>query len=122
MVGLRASSGQPARTLDWVLALSSGFIIAGMIRLGLLWIKIERRYVEFRGERLFLAEGGVTAKRRLIEWSFSPDVVEPRYTRLLLVYKFGRGRKRWRMLLDDDRQISELKRSLEEQFPQEKAA
>ncbi|HEV2208992.1 MAG TPA: hypothetical protein VG167_09475 [Verrucomicrobiae bacterium] len=108
----RASLGEQVSAWRWGAAAGVGFLAVGLVRLGLLFERSRRRYVEFRGDRLFLAQRGTVAARRFVTWSLSPDSVEPRYTRLQLVYKFGFGRKRWSMLLDDATQIADLRHAL----------
>jgi hypothetical protein len=117
----RAVAGEQVSAWRWIAAASVGFLVVGLFWLGLLFESSRRRYVEFRGDRLFLAQRGAVAVRRFITWSMSPDPIEPRYTRLQLVYRFGLGRKRWSMLLDDERQIAELRDALT-QIPQRDAA
>ena len=96
--------------------------MVGLIRLGLLFERSRRRFLEVRGDRLILAQRGTVAIRRIITWSLSPDRLEPRYTRLQLVYRFGLGRKRWNMLLDDVSEIAELRHALTAQIPQREVA
>ena len=123
VVGLwhRAVAGEQVAAWRWVAAVGVGFLMVGLIHLGFLFERSRRRYVEFRGDRLFLAQRGGVAIRRFITWSLSPDPIEPRYTRLQLVYRFGFGRKRWSMLLDDASQIVELRFALTAQIPQRDA-
>ena len=117
----RAAAGEQVAAWRWIAAAGIGFLQVGLIRLGLLCERSRRRYVEFRGDRLFLAQRGAIAIRRFLTWSLSPDPIEPRYTRLQLVYRFGFGRKRWSMLLDDEKQIAELRDALR-QIPKRDAA
>lgn len=114
VIGLwrRTVAGEHVSTWRWMAAASVGFLEVGLIRLGFVCEKSKRRYVDFRGDSLFLSGRGAIATRRFISWSFSPDPREPRYTRLHLVYRFGLGRQRWSMLLDDDQQLAALGRAL----------
>jgi hypothetical protein len=114
----RAEAGEQVATWRWMAAIGVGFLIPGSLRLNLLYEKSRRRYVEFRGERLFLAKHGVIAIRRFVTWSLSADPIDPRYTRLQLIYRCGFGERRWTMLLDDDSQISKLRYLLTSQLPQ----
>jgi hypothetical protein len=118
----RAAAGEQVATWCWIVATGIGFFMVGLIRLRLFFERSRRRYVEFRGDKLFLAQRGAVAFRRFITWSLSPDPIEPRYTRLQLVYRFSLGRKRWSMLLDDATQIAELRHALTAQIPQRHAA
>jgi hypothetical protein len=95
-----------------------GLWAAGLQCLALRLESSRRRYVEFRDDSIFLAQRGVVALRRFVSWSLAPDPLEPRYTRLLLTYKFGLTRKRWSMLLDDAEHIAALKHALSIQIPQ----
>lgn len=119
LIGLwrRAEAGQQISGLNWVLGASVGLWAAGLARLALRLDMSNRRYLELRHNAIFLARRGVVALRRFVDWSITPDPVEPRYTRLRLTYKFGFGRKQWTMLLDDQAQISELRRELEARIP-----
>lgn len=117
----RAVAGEQIAMWRWVAGGGLGFLMVGLIRVGLIYEKSRRRYVEFRGDRLVLAQRGVIALRRFVAWSLLPDPVGPKYTRLQLVYRFGFGRRRWTMLLDDERQISELRHALSAEIPQQSA-
>jgi hypothetical protein len=118
----RAAAGEHVAGWRWIGAAGVGFLLLGLIHLGLLFERSRRRYVELRGDRFFLAQRGAVAIRRFITWSLSPDPIEPRYTRLQLIYRFGFGRKRWSMLLDDASQIAELRDALTAHIPQRDAA
>jgi hypothetical protein len=124
LIGLwrRAAAGEQVSTWRWLAAASVGFLEVGLIRLGMRCEKSKRRYLEFRGDRLFLSGRGGIATRRFISWSFLPDPLEPRYTRLQLVYRFGLGRQRWSMLLDDNQPLAALGHALMLHLPQSKAA
>ena len=119
---LRAAVGEQVSAWRWAAAAGVGFCQVGLLRLGLVFERSCRRYVEFRADRLFLAQRGAVAVRRFVTWSLSPDPIEPRYTRLKLIYKSGFGRKRWSMLLDDASQIADLRHALTSQFPQREMA
>jgi hypothetical protein len=116
----RVAAGEQFSAWLWIAALGVGLVPLGFVRLGLFWERSRPRYVEFLGERVFLAQCGAVAVRRFVAWSLMPDSVEPRYTRLQLVYRLGLGRKRWSMLLDDDTQIAELRHALTLHIPQGK--
>jgi len=118
----RAAAGEQVAPWRWIGAAGVGFLMLGLVRLGFFAERSRRRFVEFRGDRLFLAQCGAVAIRRFVTWSLSPDPIEPRYTRLQLVYRFGLGRKRWSMLLEDAGQIAELKQALAAHIPQRDAA
>jgi len=118
----RAAAGEHVTAWRWIAAVGVGFVMVGLFRLQLLFESSRRRYVEFRGDKLFLARRGNIAIRRFVTWSLSSDKIEPRYTQLLLVYRYGFGQKRWSMLLDDDQQIKELRDALTLQIPQQNAA
>jgi hypothetical protein len=123
LIGLwrRAAAGEHVATWRWVAAGGVGFLMVGLIRLSLLLTRSQRRYIEFRSDKIFLSQRGCVAIPRFIGWSVSPDLIEPRYTCLQLIYKFGFGLKRWEMLLDDEIQISELRQALATQIPQKQA-
>lgn len=118
---LEAAAGEQIEIWRWIAAGGAGWLMVGVIWIWLVFETSRRRYVEFRGDRLFLSQQGVVAIGRFIAWSLLPDPIDPRYTRLQLVYRFGRGRKRWIMLLDDDKQISELRNALSAAIPQQGA-
>jgi hypothetical protein len=120
VIGLwrRAEAGEQVSAWRWMTGAAVGLLSAGLVRLALLFEKSRRRYIEFRGDGLLLAQRGVVAPCRLISWSLSPDPIEPGYTRLGMTYKFGLGRKHWTMLLDDEAQIAGLRHALTLQFPQ----
>ena len=82
----------------------------GLMRFEASW----RRYIEFRGERIFLAMHGEYAIARVKGWSFTPYPDDPRLTRLLLTISH---RKNWSMLLDDENQIAQLRQELEIRVP-----
>jgi hypothetical protein len=113
----KADAGEHISVLNWVLGASVGLWSAVLVRLALRWELNNLRYLECRDNGLFLARRGFVAFRRFVDWSITPDSVEPRYTRLRLTYKFGFGRKQWTMLLDDQAQISGLRRELEARIP-----
>jgi hypothetical protein len=108
----QATAGQQVSTAQWVLAGSLGLWVAVVVWLGLRLELWNRHYLEFRDQGLFLAWRGGVPFHRFLDWSIAPDPVEPRYTRLRLIYKSGPARKRWTMLLDDEAQISELREML----------
>lgn len=124
LIGLwrRAGASEQVSAWRWMAGVGVGLLMAGLIRLSLLFELSRRRSIEFRGGELLLTRRGVVALRRIIAWSLSPDPIEPRYTQLRLTYRFGLGRKHWTMLLDDDAQISELRHALTLQIPQKMAA
>jgi hypothetical protein len=113
----RAAAGQEVTSLEWMLGATVGLLAAGLHRLALRLESSGRRYVEFRDGGIFLARRGVVALRRFVSWSLAPDPLEPRYTRLLLTYKFALGRKHWSMLLDDADHIAALRHALSTQIP-----
>ena len=113
----KAEAGQEISILNWMLGATVGLWAAGLIRLAMRLELSRRRYVEFRDGGIFLARRGIVTLRRFVSWSLSPDPVDPCYTRLRLTYKFGLGRKRWSMLLDDDEQIAALRHALSLQIP-----
>src|SRR5882672_7615263 len=80
----RAAAGEQVAPWRWIGAAGVGLSMVGLIRLGLFFERSRRRFVEFRGDRLLLAQRGAVAIRRFITWSLSPDPIEPRYTRLQL--------------------------------------
>ena len=108
----RAAEGEQISTWRWMGAASVGVLMIALMRLKLLLESSRRRWIEFTGDRIVLAHRGAVAVRRFSSWSPSPDPVESRYTHLELTYKFGFGRKRWSMLLDDETQVEELRRAL----------
>lgn len=114
----RPATGQQVKFWEWTLGATLGLWFVGLHRLALHLESPRRRYVEFRDGGIFLAQRGLVALRRFVSWSIAPDRLEPRYTRLLLIYTFGLGRKRWSMLLDDAEQIAALRRALSTQIPQ----
>jgi hypothetical protein len=114
----RAAAGQKVTAVEWMVGATLGLWAAGLHRLVLRLEACRRRYVEFRVDGIFLAQRGVVAPRRFVAWSLAPDSLEPRYTRLLLTYKYGLGRKRWSMLLDDPEHIAALRQALSTQIPQ----
>lgn len=109
---LRASAGESVSMGRWIAAAGVGFVSPIGVLFLLRYQRSQRRYMEFRGDKIFLAERGNIARPRFISWSLTPDKLEPHHTCLQLVYKFGLGRKRWTMLLEDAAQISELKQVL----------
>jgi hypothetical protein len=119
-VGLwrEAEAGKQVAAWCWAASAGIGVLVAGQLRLLLLVNKSSRRYMEFQGDRLFLTRRRPVALRRVISWSLVPDPIEPRYTVLRLTYRFGRGRKHWTMLMDNDAQISELRHALTLRIPQ----
>lgn len=119
---LRASAGESVSMGRWIAAAGVGFLSPFGVLLMLRYQRSQRRYLEFRGDKIFLAERGNIARHRFISWSLTPDKLESRFTCLQLVYKFGLGRKRWTMLLEDAAQISELKQVLTLQIPQKETA
>ena|SRR6266496_3728136 len=117
----RAEAGQHVSVLNWMMGATVGLWAAGLLRLALRFEGSRRRYIQLRDDGLFLARRGVIALRRIVAWSLSSDTVEPRYTRFQVIYRHGFGRKRWSMLLDDDGQISQLRKALESHIPQSNA-
>jgi hypothetical protein len=118
----RSAAGEQVSAWRWIAAAGVGFLQVALIRLGLLYERTRRRYLEFRGERIVLGQRGAVAIRRLMAWSLTPDLIEPRYTRLRFVYRFGLGRKHWSTLLDDETQIAELRHALISHIPEKEAA
>jgi hypothetical protein len=119
LIGLwrKAAAGEPIAIWRWIGAAAIGLLMVGLVYLEVLFESSRRRYVEFRGDKLFLTQRGAIAVRRFVAWSLLPDPTEPQYTRLQLIYRFGLVRQRWSMLLDDKAQISELRHVLTSQIP-----
>jgi hypothetical protein len=114
----RTAIGQQVALWEWLVGATLGLWVVGLHRLALRLESSRRRYVEFRNGGIFLAQRGVVALRRFVSWSLAPDPLEPRYNRLLLTYKFGLGRQRWSMLLDDAEHTAALRHALSTQIPQ----
>jgi hypothetical protein len=103
---------------NWFLAGSIGGFAFFLYRWGICFGLSRPRYVDLQGDKLFLAERGKIGVNRITEWSLKPDAAMPHCLRLLIVYRFGFGKKRWWMLLDDHDQALLLKRALETHFPE----
>lgn len=116
-LGRRAAAGESLSAGSWFAAGRVGILLLVLIRLGFLWERSRRRYVEFRCDKVFLSQRGGIADKQIITWSLLPDLVDSQYTRLQLVYRFGLGQKRWSMLLDEDTQIAALRETLKLKIP-----
>lgn len=113
----RYQAGREVSDWEWILAASIGLIQFLLVRLGLYISLSSARYIEFKGDKIDLAERGKIAISRIKEWSLTPDTLAPGCLRLRIIYKFGFGRKRWSMLLDDQNQADQLKIALNTAVP-----
>lgn len=104
----RMGTQHPVKMWEWLLAPLTGLIpVAGI------WMSIRhisgRRYLRIRERDLYLSDIGFIKYPKIVECSFYPDRIEPRYTRLKITCKVFLGRKRWQMLLDDSAQVMALR-------------
>jgi len=113
---LRVQAGQNISEFEWIVGASAGVIVFLLLRLALSISLSRTRYMEFKGGKVDLAGQGKIALNRIREWSLRPDAVAG-CLRLQIVYKFGLGKKRWSMLLDDRNQAEQLKIALESAAP-----
>lgn len=112
----KAKMGQHFSPSAWI-----GLAFIGPLQITALLLMLrfysERRYIEFRDNGFYLSSRGNIKLKRIVNWSISPDLIEPRYFRLQIIYKYGFGRKRWTLLLDDHAQVSQLRDGLKERLP-----
>lgn len=117
----RTEAGQQISTTNWLLGGSVGLWVALGVWLCLRLELRNRHNLEVRENGLLLTGRGGVAFQRFLDWSITPDPVEPRYKRLRLTYKLGFARKQWTMLLDDAAQNSELRDALKKRIPRRTA-
>jgi hypothetical protein len=109
---LRSFSGERVPVGSWLLAMAVGPVATGGLLFSVWALRWQRRWIELRDHELFLSGVGWIGFGKILSWSLLPDRSDPSHTRLVVVRKFGRGRDRWSMLLDDEAQIGALRNVL----------
>lgn len=106
---LRSFSGEHVPVVSWLASMAVGPVATGGLLFSVWALRWQRRRIEFRDHELFLSGVGWIGFGKILSWSLLPDRSDPSHTRLVVVRKFGRGRCRWSMWMDDETQIASLR-------------
>ena len=85
----RAVSREEVSVWRWIGATGIGFLIVGLFLLGAAFESSRPRYIEFQGDKLFLAGRGAVPVELVMTWSSAPDPMGPSYTRLCWFIDLG---------------------------------